>query len=122
MVLNDNGATVGDVLGDGVVLSFSQPNVVGVFDVCLRLNTNPSKEYKKLDFGYSNDELKFIYPLGNHCAFMYLNFFNTTHHHHHSPNNNNNNNNNHNNNNNKTNRIIKFENPGRCRGLVLFCC
>ena len=62
---------MGEVLGDGVVLSFSKPSVVGVFDVCLRLNTEPSGDYKNRDFGFSNDELKYIYPLGFVIFYFY---------------------------------------------------
>ena len=36
--MNENEATVGEVLGDGLVLTFSDPSVVEEFDVCLRLN------------------------------------------------------------------------------------
>ena len=51
-------------MGDGVVLTFSKPDIIGIFDVCLRLNTDPSGVFDEIDFGYTNDELQFIYPLG----------------------------------------------------------
>ena len=71
VVLNKNGATVGEVLGDGLVLSFSSPSVIQTFDVCLRLSVEP-ESYKVADFGYSTEELKSIYPLGLDDSFVLL--------------------------------------------------
>ena len=58
-------------MGDGVVLSFSEPKSVDVFDVCLRLNTDTSGEYDEMDFGYATDSLQFIYPLGFFSLFSF---------------------------------------------------
>ena len=63
MVLNQNGATVGEVLGDGVVLSFSSPSIVNSFYVCLRVSVE-GETYPVADFGYSTAELTSISPLG----------------------------------------------------------
>ena len=73
VVINQNEATVGEVLGDGLVLSFSDPSMVGEFDVCLRLNTEESGKYNILDFGYSISSLEAIQPLG--LSFSFLFFF-----------------------------------------------
>ena len=65
---------MGEVLGDGLVLSFSSPSVIQTFDVCLRLSVEP-ESYKVADFGYSTEELKSIYPLGLDDYFVHLVFF-----------------------------------------------
>ena len=58
---------------------------MNVFDVCLRLNTEPSGDFKVVDFGFTDDELQFIYPFGNNIyiyiyillllLYIYLNVF-----------------------------------------------
>ena len=53
---------MGEILGDGLVLSFSDPSSVRAFDVCLRLGQEAS--YDVPDFGYSTEDLEWIYPLG----------------------------------------------------------
>ena len=62
-MINQNDATVGELLGDGVVLSFSSPSVIRSFFVCLRLNQKPSS-FRVPDFGYSSSKIESIYPLG----------------------------------------------------------
>ncbi len=68
IVVNQHGVSVGELLGDGVVLSFSRTDVVGEFMICLRLsNTSDaiSPTFPVADFGYSDASLQLIYPLGN---------------------------------------------------------
>jgi len=66
VVVNQNGVKVGELLGDGVVLEFSKTDVVGEFTICLRLSntTAANSTFSVLDFGYSDANLQFIYPLG----------------------------------------------------------
>ena len=64
MVINKNEATVGEVLGDGLVLTFERPEIIDEFYVCLRLGTEGEEDYKVRDFGYTTSELENIYPLG----------------------------------------------------------
>mmetsp|Transcript_30414 Transcript_30414/g.47226 ORF Transcript_30414/g.47226 Transcript_30414/m.47226 type:complete len:540 (+) Transcript_30414:1054-2673(+) len=67
VVVNDNGATVGEVLGDGLVIDFETPSVVQSFYVCLRVSVegnDNSDDYDVPDFGYTDEELEYIYPLG----------------------------------------------------------
>ena len=71
MVINQKEATVGEVLGDGLVLTFSDPSVIEEFDVCLRLTTEGG-EYNVRDFGYTTEELENIYPLGFFFFFFFL--------------------------------------------------
>ena len=64
VVVNSVGATVGSLLGDGLVLWFSNPSDVGTFHVCLLIQseTNP-QQYPALDFGYSITPYTYILPL-----------------------------------------------------------
>lgn len=62
--MNERDATVGSLLGDGLVLTFSNPGDVGIFYVCLLINSNTSaQKYPVADFGYSTRPYQFIYPL-----------------------------------------------------------
>ena len=62
-MINQKGATVGEVLGDGLVLSFYSPSVIQSFFVCLRLTTSDFS-YEIPDFGYTFGNLEVIHPLG----------------------------------------------------------
>ena len=68
IVLNHKGATVGVLRGDGSVLSFSVLENVNSFSVCLLISsenqTDVSSKYPILDFGYSEESIGTIYPLG----------------------------------------------------------
>jgi hypothetical protein len=55
---------VGELLGDGCVLRFSNSTYLTGFDVCLRISTyNLSSSYVP-DFGYRLGQSSFIHPLG----------------------------------------------------------
>ena len=67
IVLNQKGATVGILCGDGSVLSFSVVENVNSFSVCLLISDDTlskSSKYPILDFGYSEEPIGTIYPLG----------------------------------------------------------
>ena len=66
VVVNNNNMGVGTLLGDGVVLTFSDPEVVGQFRICLLLaNPLPSNSsYTVPDFGYPDPNYQQIHPLG----------------------------------------------------------
>ena len=75
-MINQKGATVGEVLGDGVVLSFSNDELVGVFEVCLRLSLDPVLDVDIVpDFGYTTSDLVFIYPVGLLFFFFFFFFY-----------------------------------------------
>ncbi len=66
VVVNEMGATVGSLLGDGLYLEFSDPSVVGTFYVCLLILSQPDTlTYPIRDFGYSLNPYEYIYPLSN---------------------------------------------------------
>ena len=66
IVLNQKGATVGVLRGDGSVLSFSILENVDSFIVCLLISENQTdlSKYPIRDFGYSEKAIGTIYPLG----------------------------------------------------------
>ena len=66
IVLNQKGATVGVLCGDGTVLSFSAWENVDSFSVCLLISENHTdlSKYPIIDFGYSEEAIGTIYPLG----------------------------------------------------------
>ena len=64
VVINDKDSNVGEILGDGLVLTFSDPSSIETFDVCLRIAQNEKAKYDVPDFGYSTEELESIRPLG----------------------------------------------------------
>ena len=65
VVVNQNKATVGQLMGDGSILTFSDVGRVVHFEACLLIEnvtvTNPS--YTVKDFGYTTDAYDYIYPL-----------------------------------------------------------
>jgi hypothetical protein len=65
VVVNQNEATVGRLVGDGSVLQFGHPDRIVYFEVCLNIrDPDPSDvEYPVMDFGYATDALDNIYPL-----------------------------------------------------------
>jgi hypothetical protein len=64
--VNGNGATVGVLGGDGMVLKFEDTRYLDTFEVCLRVDTslNISSIFNVADFGASTASYDFIYPLG----------------------------------------------------------
>ena len=75
IVINQKGATVGEVLGDGVVLSFANPELIGMFEVCLRVSLVPDlNDGVAPDFGFATSDLVFIYPVGLCFFFLFLFF------------------------------------------------
>ena len=61
--------TVGELVGDGAVLKFSETRNLQSFDVCLRISINISDSNSNTfndvaDFGFSTHDYNFIYPLG----------------------------------------------------------
>ena len=67
IVLNQKGATVGILRGDGSVLSFSVLENVNSFSACLLISDDTlsnSSKYPIHDFGYSKQSIGTIYPLG----------------------------------------------------------
>ena len=68
IVLNQKGATVGILRGDGSVLSFSVLENVNSFSACLLISDDDtlsnSSKYPIRDFGYSKQSIGTIYPLG----------------------------------------------------------
>ena len=62
-------------------MSFSNPELIGVFEVCLRLSPDSvlnedgvdvsSLHNHVPDFGYSNSELVFIFPVGLYFFLSY---------------------------------------------------
>ena len=64
IVLNTRGATVGELVGDGTVLTFSKINSVGPFSLCLRVNSDNTSTFPIREFGYSTTAYDHIYPLG----------------------------------------------------------
>ena len=68
IVVNDHRATVGELVGDGTEISFSRPEFVEDFQLCLLVTTELSEDdiarYPVRDFGYTTDEYDTIVPLG----------------------------------------------------------
>eukprot|EP00009_Paramoeba_aestuarina_P000558 CAMPEP_0201517644 /NCGR_PEP_ID=MMETSP0161_2-20130828/8693_1 /ASSEMBLY_ACC=CAM_ASM_000251 /TAXON_ID=180227 /ORGANISM="Neoparamoeba aestuarina, Strain SoJaBio B1-5/56/2" /LENGTH=506 /DNA_ID=CAMNT_0047915201 /DNA_START=344 /DNA_END=1865 /DNA_ORIENTATION=+ len=63
VVRNNNGATVGELLGSGSAFKFRNRNNLIDFTVCLRVLKEP-KTYKIPDIGYAKGSLEYILPLG----------------------------------------------------------
>jgi len=65
-VRNDDQATVGELVGDGTVISFEKPGRMETFEVCLRVTqTEPDNaEYSRRDFGTSTSSYEYIVPAG----------------------------------------------------------
>ena len=67
-VINANGATVGALVGDGCVLSFSDPQHITYFDICLLIATSQdnatTSTYPVADYGYLSEDMSVIRPLG----------------------------------------------------------
>lgn len=67
-MINANGVTVGTLEGDGCVLSFSDPEDITYFDICLLTQNNKttvaSSNYAMADYGYLSEDMSVIYPLG----------------------------------------------------------
>ncbi len=63
---------VGSLLGDGLVLTFSDPNNVRGFRVCLLVSSSAisSLNYPIPDFGYSVSPYQVIYPLSTCWRFV----------------------------------------------------
>ena len=60
---------MGELVGDGAVLKFSETKDLQSFDVCLRISVNNSDSNDNTfndvaDFGFSTHDYNFIYPLG----------------------------------------------------------
>ena len=72
VVINNKETTVGEVTGDGLVLSFSQSSVVENFYICLR--SSEETPFDIPDFGFTNSDLESIWPLGLLIFFMSLRF------------------------------------------------
>jgi len=66
IVLNRKSSVVGVLRGDGSVLSFSSLANLQSFSVCLRVTENQTdvSKYPIVDFGYSEEPVGTIYPLG----------------------------------------------------------
>ena len=67
IVLNHKSAVVGVLRGDGSVLTFSDLTNLRSFFICLRVSENTtaiSSKYPIVDFGYSEQLIGKIYPLG----------------------------------------------------------
>jgi hypothetical protein len=64
-VVNVQDVTVGELVGDGVSLKFTDVSHIGNISICLRvLSTADSSNYPVKDFGYAMTNGSFIYPLG----------------------------------------------------------
>ena len=56
---------VGELVGDGCSLSFTEIQYLGFFEVCLRVSSNSDQTYPVGDFGYILElDSQWIYPLG----------------------------------------------------------
>ena len=77
VVVNSAGVGVGVLLGDGVVLTLSDSEVVGQLEVCLLLSTEPPQNspYSVPDFGYPAPNSQQFYPLGecHSISFVFVN-------------------------------------------------
>ena len=71
VVLNQKGATVGKLFGDGAVLLFEKPKLVRNFRACLRITVDEAAEVK--DFGYTIGSV--IHPLGLDIEVFFVVFF-----------------------------------------------
>ena len=74
VVLNEKGATVGVLFGDGAVLTFEKPKIVRHFRACLRVTVD--QKAKVRDFGYTTGTT--ITPLGLNAievCFLFSFFF-----------------------------------------------
>lgn len=73
--MNSRGVGVGELIGDGVVLSFDSSEYVTEFTACLRLSeSSESSEFSVFDFGYPDPNFQYIYPAGNAFHLLYLAF------------------------------------------------
>ena len=68
IVVNDDRATVGELVGDGTEITFSRPDFMEDFQLCLlvtvELSEDDAARYPVRDFGYTTDEYDTIMPLG----------------------------------------------------------
>ena len=68
IVVNNDRATVGELVGDGSEITFSRPEYVGDFQLCLLVSADLSEDdiarYPVRDFGYTTDEYDTIVPIG----------------------------------------------------------
>ena len=63
MVQNSRGREVGEVAGDGSLISIGNLNSVTYLEVCLQVDELPQEVYPLQDFGYTLDTLDWIRPL-----------------------------------------------------------
>ena len=61
---NQNDVTVGELVGDGCQLEFSDPQRVDEFNLCLLITSSEEDGYPVRDFGWSDSSLDIITPLG----------------------------------------------------------
>ncbi len=70
-VVNGNDNTVGELVGDGVNLKFTDVSHIGNISICLRvLSTANSSNYLVKDFGYATINGSFIYPMGRQSSLL----------------------------------------------------
>jgi hypothetical protein len=65
VTVNQNQATIGQLMGDGSILSFERLDRVSHFEACLLIETETVADpaYTIQDFGYTTSSYEFIYPL-----------------------------------------------------------
>jgi len=73
VVLNRKGATVGQLVGDGILTRFSNISLVQHFEMCLRL-VEDDLEYDIRDFGYTIIGTGEVIPLSVNVTIQELNF------------------------------------------------